>query len=314
MAVRNGGALLDRSIASISRQTFVDWEMVIVDDASTDGSEKLAAQWAARDTRIRVLARSSNKGQTASLNEGLTHCRGTWVARQDADDLSRPRRLEMQMAFVRDKPETALLGTQGVLVDEKDSCVGLLDVPTDVLDIAWCAPFLNPFLHTSVLFRREVVQASGGYDESYRIAQDYELWTRLGASHLTANLPARLVSYRNGEESLSRSGRGLAFAEADRVSDREARRFLGREWRPEEKQLVSEFREGLAARRRKSFWRIIGQIEKETGKRMSPRLRASWHLRLAGTDKSGFVTGVVSALVTTPFYTTRWLGERILSS
>ncbi len=314
VAVRNGGAFLDRSIASISRQTFGDWEMVIVDDASTDGSEKLAAQWAGRDPRIRVLAHSSNKGQTASLNEGLAHCRGRWVARQDADDLSHPRRLETQMAFVHDNPETVLLGTQGVLIDENDACVGLLDVPTDPDAIAWCTPFLNPFLHTSVLFRREVVQANGGYDENYRIAQDYELWTRLGALHPTANLPARLVSYRNGEESLSRSGRDLAFAEADRVSDREAQRFLGREWRPEEKQLVSEFRKGLAARRRQSFWRMVAQIEKETGKRMSPRLRASWHLRLAGTENSGLLSGVLSALVTAPFYTARWLGERIVSS
>lgn len=314
MAVRNGGACLDQSIASIARQTFDDWELVIVDDASTDGSEKLAAQWAARDPRIRVLARSSNKGQTASLNEGLAHCHGTWVARQDADDLSHPRRLEMQMAFVHDQPETVLLGTQGALIDGKDSCVGLLDVPLNPRDIAWCAPFLNPFLHTSVLFRREVVQANGSYDESYRIAQDYELWTRLSASHPTANLPARLVSYRNGEESLSRSGRELAFAEADRVSDREARRLLGREWRPEEKQLVSEFRKGLAARRRQSFWRMVGQIEKETRKRMSPRLRASWHLRLAGTDKGNLVSGLLSAFATAPFYTTRWLGERIFSS
>jgi len=314
MAVRNGGAFLDRSIASISRQTCGDWEMVIVDDASTDGSEKLAAQWAERDPRMRVLAHSSNKGQTASLNEGLARCRGRWVARQDADDLSHPRRLEAQMAFVHDNPETVLLGTQGVLIDEKDACVGLLDVPTDPAGIAWSMPFLNPFLHTSVLFRREVVQANGGYDENYRIAQDYELWTRLGALHPTANLPARLVSYRNGEESLSRSSRDLAFAEADRVSDREAQRFLGREWRPDEKQLASEFRKVLAARRRQSFWRMVARIEKETGKRLPPRLRASWHLRLAGTDNSGLLSGVLSAFVTAPFYTARWLGERIVSS
>lgn len=314
MAVRNGGAFLDRSIASIFQQTFGDWEMVIVDDASADGSEKLAGQWTARDPRIRVLNHVSNKGQTASLNEGLAHCRGTWVARQDADDVSHPRRLESQVAFIRQHPETVLLGTQGMLIDEKDSCVGLLEVPLNPRDITWSAPFLNPFLHTAVLFRRDVVQSIGGYDENFRIAQDYELWTRLVASHPTANLSARLVSYRNGEDSLSRTGRELAFAEADRVSDREARRLLGREWRPEEKQLVSEFRRGLGTKSQASFWRMLGHIEKETGTRMSPRLRASWQLRLAGADKRSFASGVLSAFAAAPLYTTRWLTERILSS
>ncbi|MFM8887754.1 MAG: glycosyltransferase family 2 protein [Chthoniobacterales bacterium] len=314
MAVRNGGAFLEKSLASIAQQSFGDWEMVIVDDASTDGSEKLAAQWAARDPRIRVLHRTSNKGQTASLNEGLAHCRGTWVARQDADDISHPRRLERQTAFMRRHPQMVVLGTQGVLIDEQDARVGLLDVPLNARDISWCAPFLNPFLHTSVLFRRDVVQGCGGYDESFRIAQDYDLWTRLCASHPSANLPARLVSYRNGEESLSRSGRELAFAEADRVSEREARRLLSREWTPEEKQLVSGFRQGLRADRRKDFWRLVAQTEKETSSPLSPRLRAAWHLRLAGAGGLSPVSEVMAAFVTAPSYTTRWLGERFLSS
>lgn len=313
MAVRNGGAYLQDSIRSIANQTFTDWEMVIVDDASTDGSAEVAAQWSRRDARVRVIANSANKGQTACLNEGLAACRGTWVAREDADDLSHRERFSRQLAYLQNNPRTVLLGTCGILIDGAGKRTGLLDIPLDGDSIAWCAPFLNPFLHTAALFHRDTVRRAGGYNESYRIAQDYDLWTRLAAEHATANLRERLVSYRNTENSLSRSGRETAFVEADRVSDREAARFLGRPWSTKEKVLVSEFRSGLEPEQHEEFWRMIFALERETGRPVPSDLRAAWNLRLAGCGGSSAPRGVLGAFRAAPLFTVRWLMARVLS-
>ena len=312
MAVFNGGDFLEESIRSIAGQTFRDWELVVVDDASTDATRDVVASWSRRDPRIRLVANDRNKGQTACLNQGLHEGRGEWVARQDADDVSDPRRLAAQMDYLVAHPDTALLGTQGVLVDTRGKRTGLLDVPCDHEGIAWCAPFLNPFLHTSVIFRRSVVAELGGYDESFRIAQDYDLWTRLAAHDQTANLPERLVSYRHVETSLSKSGRNTAFAEADRVSAREAKRFLGRDWTEREARVAGAFRRGLEPSKRKEFWELIAECERELGKLLPPRIRASWHLRIAGSTNA-FVE-VLAAAHADPAFTARWIAERLFGT
>ena len=314
MPVYNAGPHLHAAIASIVAQDFTDWEMVAVDDGSTDSSRDILAHWQARDPRISVIANTSNKGQTACLDQGLALCRGTWVARQDADDLSHPRRLSEQIAYLIAHPQTVLLGTQGLLIDDKGARIGLLDVPQDSTSIAWCAPFLNPFLHTAVVFRREVVAAEGGYDQSFRIAQDYELWTRLAAKHPVANLSRRLVSYRHLQTSLSNSGRDLAFQEADRVSSREAHRLLGRPWAAEEQELASSFRRGLDVRFREQFVRMLEAVGKETSRPIPGRLRAAWHLRLAGTDGANAAQEVFAAFRADPLFVLRWLRDRFLSS
>jgi len=314
MPVHNAARHLDAALAGIAEQDFDDWELVAVDDSSTDESPEILRRWANRDRRIKVLRNETNAGQTISLNRGLAGCRGRWVARQDADDISHRGRLSAQMHYLARHPQTVLLGTQGVLIDERGDKIGLLDVPEDPASIAWCAPFLNPFLHTAAIFHREIVRQEGGYDESFRIAQDYELWTRLASRHETANLRLRSVRYRHTETSLSKTGRSLAFAEADRVSAREIERRLGRPWTGQEAALVSAFRSGLPARSRGDFWRLIAELEKADGSRLPPKLRAAWHLRLAGTEGRADASEILSAFRSAPVYTARWLFERFFSS
>ena len=184
MTVFNAGRFFDPSIRSILNQTFRNFEFLIVDDASTDGSAEVAEAWAGKDPRIRVIRNADNKGQTTCLNQGLQLARGRWIARQDADDLAHPSRLAKQHQFTTIRPEIVLLGSNGRIIDEHDRLAGLLDAPLSQQAITWTSPFLNPFMHTSVMFRTDVIRDQfGGYNEAYRIAQDYELWTRVIAAH-----------------------------------------------------------------------------------------------------------------------------------
>lgn len=227
MASYNAGRFLDAAIRSIAGQTFRDWEFLIVDDASSDGSREMAARWVERDARIRLITNPENKGQTLCLNQGLREARGEWVARQDADDLSHPLRLARQFEWVTCHPETALVGTAGRMIDATDRLRGFLDVPATHRTIQKAALFLNPFLHTSVLFRTRIIRDElGGYDPAYRISQDYDLWTRVIARHPSANLQNRLVCYRHLDQSLSKAGCSRAYLEAAQIADRLDHRHL----------------------------------------------------------------------------------------
>lgn len=312
MTVFNAGKYLDPAIASIAGQTFQDWEFLIVDDASTDGSPAVAEGWASRDKRIRVIRNAANKGQTPCLNQGLREARGAWIARQDADDLSLPERFARQLAAAGD---AALIGTNGWIIDATNRVIGLLDAPLTQASIQATSPFLNPFMHTAVMARTQVIRDElGGYDESFRIAQDYDLWARLIAANASANLPDRLVCYRHLATSLSKSGSNTAFAEARRVAEREATRVFGRPLTEPEFDLLASFREGLPAEKREAFWALHGRLL--AGFPPSPdlgRTVALQHLKAAGAvgKPAAVLAEMAAAFRTSPGATLQWLAERL---
>lgn len=314
MTVFNAGRYLDASIRSILAQTFQDWEFVIVDDASDDGSAERAGTWAAKDGRIRLIPNRANKGQTLCLNQGLREARGRWVARQDADDLSHPLRLTRQFERVTVEPDLVILGTCGRIIDGADRLTGLLDVPLTDESIRWSAALLNPFLHTSVMFRRDIVRDGlGGYDAGFRISQDYDLWTRLLARGKSANLPGRLVCYRNLPSSLSRTGRSTAFDEAQRISEREEKNSFGRGLGLEERRLAGSFREGLDPADRAAFWALHRALIATLASPDKSRLLAAHHLKVAGAFSDGLPTRlgeIFAALRADPVFVVRWLAER----
>ncbi len=312
MTVFNAGPYLDAAIRSIVEQTYRNWEFVIVDDASTDGSADVAEAWARRDARVRVIRNDANKGQTPCLNQGLREARGEWVARQDADDFSLPERLARQMAA---RDGVALLGTNGWIINAVGRATGLLDAPLTHESITWTSPFLNPFMHTAVLARTAVIREElGGYDESFRIAQDYDLWTRLIARHRSANLPDRLVCYRHLATSLSKSGSGTAFAEARRVSLREAERVFARPLSESEHDLLAAFREGLGAGQRSAFWRLYEKLKSKAPASFDlKRTCALHHLKAAGAVTAPFpmMAEIFAALSASPKDTVQWLRDRV---
>jgi hypothetical protein len=201
MPVHNGAPFVAGAVASILAQTYRDFELLVVDDASTDGSADIAA--APGDPRVTIVRLPSQRGVTAALNEGLRAARGELVARQDADDLSRPHRLERQITAFEADARLALLGSQADRIDEANRTIGVVERSTDEVSIRWYSLFDNPMIHTSVMFRRAVVDSLGGYDPSYPLSQDFALWSRLVRSHRAANLPERLVKYRVRQDSVT---------------------------------------------------------------------------------------------------------------
>ncbi len=321
MTVFNAGTFLEPSIRSILAQSFQDFEFLIVDDCSTDGSAELAESSAAKDPRIKVIRNAHNRGQTVCLNLGLGLARGGWIARHDADDLAHPDRLALQHQVAQTAPEIVLLGTNGRIINEQDKLVGLLDAPLSHEGITWTAPFLNPFMHTSVMFRADIIRDEfGGYDHNYRIAQDYELWTRVISRYRSANLSQRLIGYRHLATSMSKVWREQAFTEASQVSHREARRTFGRELGKTEAQLIAQFREGLTPSHRRAFWELyhgllVGRDWQTSDMR---RTVAMHHLKAAGALSSRSphlaLAEILVAVRTAPSATINWLATRYLNT
>jgi hypothetical protein len=198
MAVYNGAADLPTSLPSVLGQSFADFELVVVDDGSTDATEEVIRRTG--DERIVYHRNASNLGQTTSLNVALRLARGEWIARIDADDRFRPGKLQRQVDYVAAHPEVDVLGTWACRVSATGVPIGWFRPPTEPRDILFHLMQSSPICHVSVLMRRARVLAVGGYDESFRYAADYKLWSDLQASGcLFANLPEILMEYRVDE-------------------------------------------------------------------------------------------------------------------
>lgn len=320
MTVFNAEKYLAASIKSILAQTYEAWELIIIDDASNDRSLEISKIYAQQDCRIRVIENSINKGQTACLNQGLREAQGLWIARQDADDLSHPKRLEEQWNFIQKNPEVKLIGCCGLIIDCHSQCIGLLDMPLSHQVIKWSLPLLNPFLHTGVFFHTEVARTLRGYNEQITIAQDYDLWVRMiAAGVITANLPARLVSYRHLDSSLSKTGQTHAFQEAAKIARYQEIASFGRELSDLEHLLLVALRRGLHEEERSNFWRWYfpeASSFKKKNQFVAPdlsRFTAILHLKVAGNLSSlvSKLQEIMKAFKTAPRFTFFWLWERL---
>lgn len=207
MPVYNGADYLAESIDTILGQTLADFEFLIINDGSKDGSQAILDEYAARDARIRVV-QQENMGLAATLNKGLAMARSELVARQDQDDLSAADRLEKQVAWMRAHPECVLLGTRARIMADRTPTDRTHDHPSANAVLKLDLLFNNPFVHSSVMLRRQLVLDLGGYctDRSRQPPEDYELWARIARSARVANLPEYLLVYREAAQSMSRTG------------------------------------------------------------------------------------------------------------
>lgn len=191
MPVYNAAPYLDASIESILRQTFPDFELVVLDDGSTDGSGKLMRNWAERDSRVRVITRSMRLGMAGSANRVVREARAPVCARMDADDLSCPTRLQAQWEVLQANPDASLVGTLWEGID----ATGRLVRPRDRWRLVRRSSFA-PFPHGSIMFHREIFEAVGGYREACAYWEDLDLYHRMATRGRLLVLPAPLYRYR----------------------------------------------------------------------------------------------------------------------
>ena len=196
MGVYNGGRLLDEAIASIVGQTYSSWELVVLDDASTDSSLEVARSWAQRDPRVRVVEHHVNRGLAVTLNDAFAVARGELLARMDADDVSLPRRLERQVEFLDARPDVAVVGSAAEIVDAQAIDLGTGHLFEEHEDIAANIYRTTPLIHPSVMMRRTFLESLGGYDVHLRRAQDADLWLRGYRRFRYHNLPEALIRCR----------------------------------------------------------------------------------------------------------------------
>lgn len=205
MSVYNGERFLAAAIDSVLAQTFTDFEFLILDDGSRDGTARILADAAARDPRIRVIARE-NRGLVAALNTLLDEARAPLVARMDADDIALPERFARQIAFLDAHPEVGVLGTWTEDIDEAGQPYPLVapDHPIDHAAFLAAIEAGAPLLcHPAVIYRRDLVRAVGGYHPAFRHCEDLDLWLRLAGVTQIANLPERLIRYRHYAQQVS---------------------------------------------------------------------------------------------------------------
>jgi glycosyltransferase involved in cell wall biosynthesis len=204
MSVYNAEPYLRAAVQSILAQTFTDFEFIIIDDGSTDGSSGILREFAERDARIRLTCRP-NQGLTKSLNEALQQAHGSYIARMDADDISLPRRFEKQAAYLQSHPDCVLVGCRILTIDpfgtplyEPDHKLGHAEIEQQLLaGTGWA------IVHPAAMMRRETLNALGGYRTQFEPSEDLDLFLRLAERGKIANLPELLFHYRQHSKSVN---------------------------------------------------------------------------------------------------------------
>jgi glycosyltransferase involved in cell wall biosynthesis len=243
MPTWNGEQFLRPAIDSIFNQTFTDFELIIIDDNSTDSTSRILSDY--KNDRLVILTNEHSLGIAGATNRGLAVARGEYVALQDHDDISLPQRLQTQVEYLDSHPEIALVGSDATLINddgtpyEKKPALGIWANRSnlqsqDDLNLKWDLLFGCPFYHISVMIRRTAILDVGGYrrDPSFQFAQDFELLSRVAVRYRVANLTMPLVLWRRHSEAAGRkhserqqsSNNSISFRNMCTVHEAETRR------------------------------------------------------------------------------------------
>lgn len=188
MPAYNAAPYLRAAVESILAQTFGDFELIAVDDASTDETWEILQQYAQADTRVKAMRNAANAKIAKTLNRGIEAAAGRYVVRMDADDWSYPDRLEKQFAFMESRPDVVLSGGCVEICDEGLSPINKRRYPRTDAEIRERMFFFSPFCHPAIICRTDALRSAGGYNERLEVAQDYDLYFRIGRLGALANM------------------------------------------------------------------------------------------------------------------------------
>lgn len=220
---------IDLAVRSILEQTFEDFELIIVDDGSTDGTTELLQAYS--DRRIRLIIHPENLGFAAALNRGIAESRGEFIARMDADDIASRDRIERQLAFLGSNADFGVVASRVRTIGPDGSpCEAGYDPPAGEALPFWALLlFTNPISHPSVVIRRRTLDAVGRFDEKWYPSEDRDLWTRMLPHTRFFVLSERLIDYRVHPSSMSQARRGLQQRQSIAIRTRALAWFLGKD-------------------------------------------------------------------------------------
>lgn len=261
MTVYNAQSYLARAVRSILNQTFTDFELICVDDGSTDDSTRILDDFARADLRVKVLSRP-NTGQVQALNDGLRLVRGEYLARMDADDISTPTRIEEQVRFLDAHPNVLCVGSCALVIDPDDDPINVFRVPLTHQEIE-CRHARQGLgggiLHPVATMRTSAIRQLGGYRREYSLAEDLDLWLRMAEIGQLANLESLHLQYRLTPTGLSFTNRATQNSRAHAaVNAARKRRGIpdlpnpSSAWNPDPVDLL---REVVVSSRREGFWK-----------------------------------------------------------
>lgn len=203
LPVYNSEKYVKAAIDSILKQTFTELELIIINDGSTDNSASIIQSF--KNERI-IYIEQKNIGLAATLNKGIETASGEFIARQDADDISLPDRLQHQLDFFKKYESVALLGTAAEIINEQGSRTNRFHRhPVNNNVLKFYLVFDNPFVHSSVMFRKKAIEEIGNYTNDSSVFEDHNLWSRMARKYNVANLPLSFLQYREVESGISKS-------------------------------------------------------------------------------------------------------------
>lgn len=206
MSVYNDAQYIRGAIESVLKQSFHNWEFIIMDDASIDDTSNIIRDYTKKDKRLKYYKFQTNKGVPTCLNRGIKLSCGDFIARIDSDDLwLDSHKLQKQINFVEDHPDCGLVGTWTKVIDENDKDLYDLKYPTDDSIIRVQMLKHNCFISSSVLIRKKIAIKVGLYGITSRPAEDYGLWLKLGTVSQLFNIPEYMTGYRINPSGISQS-------------------------------------------------------------------------------------------------------------
>jgi len=215
--VFNGEKHLKESVESVLSQTYQNWELIIINDGSTDNTEKVILNQT--DKRIRYFFNETNMGIIYSLNRGLDEAKGEFIARLDADDIALPFRLEKQIKFLTGNKEYVLVGSYFHTIDAAGKYLQMVTFPDNDRDARSYLLLHNCFCHSSVMMRAAVIKELR-YDPEYQICEDYDLWYRISGKGKISNIPIFAALYRLHDGNTSQKKKEIMFANVNRINQK----------------------------------------------------------------------------------------------